>query len=278
MRGTVVCQLDEMKHDVVHNQILKATAATLSRQETISHDLKHKLKVICRRFSSITDIKLRPAIFKRVQLYRNNLQYAMLLRLCELVFYSLLPNSTGEQTRFYDVLRDEEKMSRVFEDFIRNFYYYEQNTYKVSAEELWWDVRGLDSNDTSLIPVMKTDVVLRSTTKIIIADAKFYAEPFPESFGTPKLRPDHLYQLYAYMKNASQNAATATVDGALIYVSPGGSMKKRYRINEHTISIFVVDLSRPWPEIHDQLLDLITDVDVGQLDPAPTYSGVQLVS
>ena len=30
-------------------------------------------------------------------------------------------------------------MSRVFEEFLRNFYYYEQNEYRVAREEMVWD-------------------------------------------------------------------------------------------------------------------------------------------
>ena len=105
-------------------------------------------------------------------------------------------------TRFSDILNDEEKMSRVFEEFLRNFYYYEQSSYSVSSEEMRWRVNEANG-DVSLIPVMRTDITLRSQFKTIVMDAKFYADPFPLSYGSPKLRAGHLYQLYAYMKNAA---------------------------------------------------------------------------
>jgi 5-methylcytosine-specific restriction enzyme subunit McrC len=88
-------------------------------------------------------------------------------------------------------------MSRIFEDFLRNFYYYEQKEYRVAREEMSWDVLEPSTSEYNMLPVMRTDITLRSKYTIMIVDAKYYATPFPISYGRKKIRSAHLYQLYA---------------------------------------------------------------------------------
>ncbi len=85
-------------------------------------------------------LRLRPSIFRSVQLSRNSAQYSALMRLCEFVCREMLPNEDGSGSRFSDILRDEERMSRVFEDFLRNFYFYEQSAFKVRREDMRWRI------------------------------------------------------------------------------------------------------------------------------------------
>jgi 5-methylcytosine-specific restriction enzyme subunit McrC len=258
-RGSVFCQFDELQHDVLHNQILKATALALAREENIVPALSHELRMIARRLVGITEIPITADVFGRVQLFRNNRQYALLMRLCEFVFRSRLPCPDGKTSRFADILKDEEKMSRVFEEFLRNFYFYEQNRFTVSSENMYWNARSYSAGGMSLIPIMKTDVTLRCPSKIIVMDAKFYAEPFPRSYGVRKLRPAHLYQLFAYLKHASQSSPSTPVEGALIYAAAEEGFLEHYQIEGHAVTIAAIDLMKPWPLIHSELLKLVAD-------------------
>jgi 5-methylcytosine-specific restriction enzyme subunit McrC len=261
LRGTVDCQIDELQHDVLHNQIIKATALALAREPSVSPVLSHQLRNIGRRLSDVSDVRLTPGLFRRVQLFRNSAQYAQLMRLCEFVCRSLMPETGGAGGRFADILQDEARMSQIFEDFLRNFYFYEQEVYAVAREEMRWRMDPSPGGEAGLIPVMRTDVTLRSKTSTIVMDAKFYAEPFPRSAGVPKLRSGHLYQLFAYMKHAGDRGPSQPVRGALVYASPGESSCQRYRMDGHDIAIAAVDLSQPWPMIHVELLALLRGFD-----------------
>ena len=46
-------------------------------------------------------------------------------------------------------------MSRVFEDFLRNFYYYEQDEFRVASEEMEWNAIELSRSDYSMLPIME---------------------------------------------------------------------------------------------------------------------------
>lgn len=270
-RGTVYCLIDELQRDVLHNQIIKATAKLLLRDAKLAPSLAHELRLIDHKLNDISDVRLTIDLFRRVQLFRNNGQYLALIRLCEFVCRDQLPEEAGLGGRFTDIQRDEERMSRVFEDFLRNFYFYEQVEFTVGREDMRWRVDASPGGDPSLMPIMRTDVTLRSEDCTIVMDAKYYADPFARSVGVPKFRSAHLYQLFAYMKHAADRGGAAhPVKGVLVYASPANQTLHRYRLDGHEIAIAAIDLSQPWPEIHKILLELLDSLTVDEAPIAHT--------
>src|ERR1700722_15229199 len=81
IRGTLICQLDELRRDILENRILKATARDLARARNIDPILAHELRAISRQLEDVVDIKLDLEVFRGVSIHRNNSQYALLLRL-----------------------------------------------------------------------------------------------------------------------------------------------------------------------------------------------------
>jgi 5-methylcytosine-specific restriction enzyme subunit McrC len=231
IRGTLVCQFDELRRNILENRILKATARDLARAKNIDPKLGHELRVICRQLADVADIRLNLEVFRGVSIHRNNSQYALLLRLSYFVHQELLPSSSGSGSHFHDILKDQEKMSRVFEEFLRNFYYYDQDEYRVAREEMAWDAVEISVSEHNMLPVMRTDITLRSKQAILIVDAKYYVNPFPISYGRKKIQSAHLYQLYAYLRHAKIEMPERRVAGALIYASAGDPIFKQYQID-----------------------------------------------
>jgi 5-methylcytosine-specific restriction enzyme subunit McrC len=214
------------------------------------------LGVINRKLVDVADIPLSLDAFRGVFLHQNDSHNAFLIRLCYFVCRHLLPSTSGTGSRFLDVLRDEEGMSRIFEEFIRNFYYYEQDDCHVASEEMSWSARELSASEYNMIPVMRTDVTMRSSDMIAIIDAKYYTNPFPLNYGKRKLRAQHLYQLYSYLRHAKIEARNRNVAGAIVYASVHEPLLKRYEIDGFPIVVLALDLSRAWSEIHNELLNL----------------------
>ena len=125
------CEFDELSRDVGHNRILKASLKRLASAPSLDAELAHELRALTLRFPDVSDIRLERSAFSRVQLHRNNAYYDLLLRVSELAFDYLLPDPSGKGFQFQDVLRDEDKMADVFEEFVRNFYRIEQRRYAV---------------------------------------------------------------------------------------------------------------------------------------------------
>lgn len=272
LRGYAVCGFDELQSDILINQILKATARLLRQHETLTKEFRDELSGMIRRLEHITDIRLTLGVFRCARASRNDRQYAMLLRLCEFVAKSQMPDQNGTSSKFSDILRDEVTMSTVFEEFLRNFYAHEQSEYRVKRDLMSWAAQPLSEGAERLLPLMETDISLSSPKRNIIIDAKYYRDPLAGRPGMPrKLRSAHLYQLHTYLHHVRLREPGRQVDGALIYPASGTALDADYLISNHGVRVFAVDLAKEWPEIHVDLLNVI-ERPFQQVPIAPTLS------
>jgi 5-methylcytosine-specific restriction enzyme subunit McrC len=243
---------------VLHNRIIKATLSLLSRSQDIDNSLRREIGMLVRKLPEISDIKLSKFVFRTVQLSRNYGYYDLMLKICELVHSALLPTRDGEGSKFADILQQEERMSAVFEEFVRNFFMMEQRGFKsVGSEVIAWNADAPRSTDAAYLPVMRTDVTLRSQQRIMIIDTKYYAQTLSAHFAGGKVWAEHLYQLYAYLKNARRSDHTTIVEGVLLYPAVEQALDLRYVIDGHPVRVMTIDLTQHWPKIHDQLLGVI---------------------
>ena len=257
LRGEAACRYDELQIDILHNQILKATARLLAKSKGLLPVYRHELGILARRLEAVSDIRLTSSTFRRVQLSRNSRQYRLLMRLCEFVFHSSLPEENGSGSRFADILDDEVRMSSVFEDFLRNFYAHEQSAFTVKRDIMAWDAVPLTDGAAVLLPTLETDVTLHSRDRVIIFEAKYYKDPLEGRPGFPrKLRSNHLRQLFTYMHHMALRYTTKQVDGILIYPTVGTELSADYLISGRNVRAITIDLNRQWPEIHNELLSI----------------------
>ena len=252
------CEFDELSHDVLHNQILKATLRRLAQAPTLDPELSHQLRALTSRFPDVSDIRLEASAFSRVQLHRNNAYYDLLLKVAELAFDCLLPDPDGTGYRFQDVLRDEQKMANVFEDFVRNFYRVEQQRFAVKPLTIQWDATVLAASGVGRLPNMIVDVFLQSRERKIIIDTKYYASALQSNRGSESFHSGNLYQIFSYLKNAAGKDLTfQSAEGILLYPEAKHGLDESFEIQGHRLTVASVDLSQPWPEIAERLLTLL---------------------
>jgi len=128
----------------------------------------------------------------------------------------------------------------------------------VTSDSLTWSFE--EDDDRRFLPKMETDVPLESEDRIIIIDAKFYANAVvTNQYDQEKVRSANFYQMYAYMRHYP-NPKGKPITGILLYprkdrdlnVSAVSTLNRQDRIRFQTL-----DLSRPWPEIHAELVGLL---------------------
>lgn len=254
----VDCTFDELSHDLLHNQLLKASLRLLGQADSLEQTLRRELRSLIVRMGEVSDIRLSQAAFARVQLHRNNARYDLLLKICRLVFECMIPAERGAGYAFQEVLRDERKMARVFEDFVRNFYRASQTDYAVKPLQFEWSALPITVSASVRMPLMRTDVYLESARRRIILDTKYYAEAVQERYGSASFRSENLYQLFAYLRNdAVWNPDLATAEGILLYPEVNQSLDASYTIHGHAVRLVTVDLARPWRQIETRLASLI---------------------
>jgi 5-methylcytosine-specific restriction enzyme subunit McrC len=278
LRGTAVCDFDELTHDVLHNQILKATLTGLARCPDVETASRHDLRSLARRFNDVGNIRLSGSCFRRIAVSRNNREYTFLMRLCEFVFWSLMPDERSGTVQFQQVLDDEVRMSAVFEEFLRNFFQLHRSEYRVRAESPEWYVSEATDHDLEFLPRMITDITLRHPNRTIIVDAKFYRKTLAESAYGERVRSQHLYQLVTYLQNERMRQRHRGLSGMLIYPEVGQSLRLRYRLLGIPVLVATVDLGREWQDIEAELHELLDDCAGAAGDLAVPHSGETLVA
>lgn len=257
----LVCEYDELSHDLLHNQVIKASMKRLARAQTIEAKLAHELATTAQRMPGVSDIWLERSAFARVQLHRNNAYYDLILKVAELAFDCLLPDKAAEGYAFHDVLRDEVKMRKVFEEFVRNFYRTEQTEFSVLPLSIPWDAEPLSITGTGRLPAMITDIYLRSPSRRLIIDTKYYAKALQQSLhGSESFHSSNLYQLFSYLRNAAADPAFEGCDGMLLYPEVGSAMRETFNIQGHAVTLATINLAQPWPSIAQNLLSLLQPV------------------
>jgi 5-methylcytosine-specific restriction enzyme subunit McrC len=253
------CDFDEFVPDILHNQILRTTIRKLSQANGVDHSLRIELRKLDQMLTGIKPIQLEASAFRRVQVHRNNAFYGFLMRVCELLHSASLPDQ-GEDGRyaFREVLDDEAYMSVVFEKFVRRFYRIEQTEFpSVGRERLDWDAVSESAKEMDFLPSMNTDASLRSDSRLIVIDAKYYKDALQTYHEKRTVHSANLYQLMAYLHSAQKRWPGQLCEGILLYPVAASSVNLRYTIEGYPVRIWTLDLAQPWPEVRKALLELI---------------------
>jgi 5-methylcytosine-specific restriction enzyme subunit McrC len=72
LRGTAICDFDELTHDILPNQILKATLVSLAVCAEVDKGTRHELRLLAKRLYDIADIRLSASHFHQIVISRNN--------------------------------------------------------------------------------------------------------------------------------------------------------------------------------------------------------------
>lgn len=256
-KAQVYCCYDELQSNILHNQILKTTIKRLSTVDILDSQLRVALQRLYHRLVGIDDISLSRLTFRQVQLHRNNSFYSFLMNLCELIFQSLLVDETSGSYKFRDFMQDPQKMWKVFQSFVFNFYRFEQSTYKVSSENIGWDIQEIDDVAYSLLPRMVTDITLKSDSRTLIIDTKYYEQTLQSYFDTDKFHSKDMYQLFTYLMNYRSTHPEQQPHGMLLYPCVTKSLNAKMTISGVPIQICTIDLSQPWLNIKTDLLGFV---------------------
>ena len=256
-RGRVACAFEELTPDVPHNRILRSTLSALLRVRDLDGDVRAGVRRAYEKLAGVTVVRVTRRMFDQVQLDGNRRYYRFLLSVCRLVHDLLLVDERSGEHRFAGLT--DAVMSRVYEDFVIEFYRREQDRYRVNrrGRTIRWARDGTHEDERSKLPRMEADAILEAEDRRIIMDAKYYAEALGGRFGG-KLRSDNLYQLLAYLRNREATEAPGAVhEGILLYPTVGQAVSARVRLEGHQIQARSIDLSKDWKDIHHDMLQII---------------------
>jgi 5-methylcytosine-specific restriction enzyme subunit McrC len=256
VHGRAACQFDELTANTLNNQVIKSTLRLLCQSRELHPSLRPTVTKAYRSLLGIASPTLTAQSFRKVQLHSNTRFYRFLLNVCELVFRSALPNTSSGEVRFRDFVRDERAMARVFENFLFNFIKREARGVTVKRDRIGWDAASDSDPALLMLPSMNTDISVYSISGRLIIDAKYYSSSVSFFRDSTKYHSANLYQLMSYLTNA-QSQEAEIVRGMLIYPRVDRTLRDSYIVQGHPLTIATVDLSRDWPLIRTELLEVL---------------------
>ena len=251
LRKQLVCTYDDFTVNSYMNRILKSTMELLIRSD-ISKVRKKNLRKLLVFFDDVDSIDVYD-INWRLQYNRNNQSYRMLISICYLVVKGLLQTNTAGITKLMDFL-DEQRMCRLYEKFILEYYRREHPEVKASASQIPWQ---LDDDFGAMLPVMQSDIMLSKGSATLIIDAKYYGHTTQSQYGVNTLHSGNLYQIFTYVKNkdAEYGDQPHTVSGMLLYAQTDEVVQPNhvYHMSGNKITVRTLDLNLPFLDIAKQL-------------------------
>ena len=108
------------------------------------------------------------------------------------------------------------------------------------------------------MPRMETDVCLQCSGRAIILDTKFYSQALKAGgFGTSKLDPANLYQLFTYLRQRASEPGWEHAEGILLYPRTTRDFAVEFTTHGHRIRALTLDLVQPWQRIHARLMQIV---------------------
>lgn len=257
LKRQLVCSYDDFSENSYMNRIIKTTMELLLHAD-IAKARKKELRKLLVFFGNVDLLDVHTINWK-IQYNRNNQTYRMLISICYLVVKGLLQTNTDGTTRLMDFL-DEQRMNRLYEKFILEYYAKECPQVKATASQIPW---ALDDGIGIMLPVMQSDIMLTRGSEVLIIDAKYYTHTTQTQYDVHTLHSGNLYQIFTYVKNKDTEFGDQPhkVSGMLLYAATDEVIQpdNSYQMSGNKISVKTLDLNRDFSEIAAQLNAIVDD-------------------
>jgi 5-methylcytosine-specific restriction enzyme subunit McrC len=175
-----------------------------------------------------------------------------------MILHELLPTTEKGKYKLATFLDDRE-MSRLYERFILEYYKKEFPRFNPASKEIKWNTTGA----ADYLPKMRSDTMLIddvNNKKKLIIDAKYYGKILQEWHDAETIRSNHLYQIFAYVKNEDKDN-TGLVDGLLLYAKTDNCKipNSTYNLGGNQISVQTLDLNKDFLNIKRHLNSIVNE-------------------
>ncbi len=253
------CEYDELSENNLLNQILKTTVMLLIKSPDVDAEYKDILKKEMMYFSNIDIVNPASVKWERLRFHRNNRTYQMLISLCQFILQGMLLTTEQGEHRLASFV-DEQRMCRLYEKFILEYYRREFPKLHASASQIKW---ALDDGVGTMLPTMQSDIMLSYKDTVLIIDAKYYSHTTQEQYGVHSLRSANLYQIFTYVKNKDAEFADKrhTISGMLLYARTDEVVlpDQSYQMSGNRIDVKTLDLNQDFSVIVEQLNQIAED-------------------
>lgn len=252
-KRVLACDFDDLSENNLFNQIIKTTVSLLLRNDTVKSKYKDDLKKKMLFFSNIDFLEPTSISWSSIRFQRNNQTYRMLISICQLILEGMLMTTDTGEYRLASFV-DEQRMCRLYEKFILEYYIRHYPELTVSASQIPWSV---DDGVRTMLPMMQSDIHLQKDNTVLIIDAKYYSHTTQTQYDKHTLHSNNMYQIFTYVKNRDYEFGEEehSVSGMLLYAKTEEEIQPDhvYQMHGNQISVRTLDLNLPFVDIAGQL-------------------------
>lgn len=250
------CEYDELSVNNQFNRILKSTMFLLLQSSQLQNKRKEQLRSILPFFNDIDDEDLGRVMWNSLQFQRNNRSYRMLMNICYFITEGMLMTTDSGNIRM--PMFSEERMCRLFERFVLNYYKQHFPDLSANADSIEWNLDDKVENGKEFLPSMQSDITLHSSDKTLVVDTKYYGEIMQTHFDKKSIRSGHMYQIYTYVKNLDRDRR-GKVSGMLLYAHTEEEIEPDLDvvIDGNRFLVKTLDLNQEFNAIRAQLNEFI---------------------
>lgn len=255
----ITCEYDELSENNLLNQILKTTVLLLLHHPNVNAEHKSDLKKEMLFFSKVDIVDPSIVHWSSIRFQRSNRTYRMLLSICQLILEGMLLTTDDGEYKLASFV-DEQRMSRLYEKFILEYYAKECPQVKAAAAQIPW---ALDDGLGTMLPIMQSDIMLEKGNTVLIIDAKYYTHTTQAQYDVHTLHSGNLYQIFTYVKNKAMEFGDKahTVSGMLLYAATDEAVQpdNSYQMSGNKISVKTLDLNKDFSELAAQLNEIVDE-------------------
>ena len=259
LKKQLVCDFDEFTDNAYMNKILKTTAMLLIRSTDVAPQQKRALKKVMLYFTGVDEVDPLRTQWSSIKYHRNNATYKMLMNICYLVIKGMLLTEQNGSRKLAQYV-DDQRMHRLYEKFVLEYYRKHYPQFKASAAHIDWDV---DDSIIEFLPTMKSDITLEYGGKTLIIDTKYYEHSMQTNsfYNSRTMHSHNMYQIFTYVKNRD-TANSGNVSGVLLYAKTDEDIvpDNDYLMSGNRISVKTLDLNTDFSVIERQLSKLVADL------------------
>ena len=247
----LVCEHEEFVSDILLNQIIKAAIKVAISSEEVDSAIKKNLRRNLFHFHSISDINPKSIKWSQIRYDRNNASYKMLVNICYLLITGLLQSEDKGSMRLANII-DDQKMHRLYERFILEYYKRHYPMFHVSAAKILWNTQD---EGVVFLPTMKSDVTIKYQDLTLVVDAKYYSKTMQiGQFGNATMNSGNIYQIFTYVKNMDVENS-GKVSGVLLYAKTDEAVvpDQEVTLAGNKFIMTTLDLNQPFENIARQM-------------------------
>ena len=263
-RGRVACRFDELTIDTPRNRFVRAALEKIARLATEAK-VAHRCRSLAYAFKTmgVAGIPPSPTEMRTDHIGRHDADDRSMVAAAQLALDLALPTEESGTSALPLPYREERWVRRLFERAVGGFYEVtlSRRGWRVSTGKRFdWNIERRTSNVDSILPTMKTDVILEhsASNRRIVIDTKFTSILTDGWYRDETLRSGYLFQIYAYLRSQAGRGDPVAdrAEGLLLHPSVGEMVDETAVIQGHPIRFATVDLTAPGLTIRQQLLKL----------------------